>query len=699
MQSDGSFDTELEFLKQVGFTNEQLIKHALRLHEGSRNKALRWLRDNEDTVLPLEVAQMDLPQLIRAIISADPDSKIDYIRQVRKLLSIDVNPPIQEVVDSGVVPQLIRFLDHPSLQFELLWVLTNIASGTTEHVALLLQHDLVPRLVRLLSSAADDVKEQAAWLVGNIAGDSCAHRDYVLEESGVLQPLLEFLCATEQIRAIRNATWAISNLCRGKPRPVMSTVAPAIPTLASLIYSTDEETVGDALWALSYLSDGPNENIQRVLQSGVCRRVAELLTHQSTPVVLPALRIAGNIVTGDHLQTQAMINCGCLSSIPALMSHAKVNVQKEACWLVSNVMAGTKDQIQCVLEHNIVPLVVAKLQHSDTDSRIKKEALYVLANACSGGTPAQLQFMINQACIPAMCAMLPCTEPRLVLVALEGLQYLLKAHPTKGAEDVEECGGLDHLEQLQCHDSEEIYKNAAAMLEAFFCGGEEEDEAPELAFAAPAPFSFNFKAEAEEEVEEEEEEASWLTSEQEQAAPTQMTQMRDEYMEILASNRVADLSKEKKEKTKKPAKKPPAKKKKKKEKKEPKEKKEKQPKKPVGSLASTPIQHTMLPEDTPEHLHCPISCMVFHDPVLAMDGFSYERQHIEDWLLKHDSSPMTGDTLLNKMVVPNQALRQELQALSEGELVFVEPNQPSTPSRSSSWDATAFEEVEGSFSF
>ena len=51
----------------------------------------------------------------------------------------------------------------------------------------------------------------------------------------------------------------------------------ALPTLARLINSQDEEVLTDACWALSYLSDGTNDKIQEVIQAGVCRRLVELL--------------------------------------------------------------------------------------------------------------------------------------------------------------------------------------------------------------------------------------------------------------------------------------------------------------------------------------------------------------------------------------------------------------------------------------
>ena len=82
----------------------------------------------------------------------------------------------------------------------------------------------------------------------------------------------------------------------------------AAATLPPLNFNVqDSEILTDGLWAISYLSEGENDRLQRVIEAGVVRRISELLMHTMATVLTPALRTIGNIVTGDDLQTQVRV--------------------------------------------------------------------------------------------------------------------------------------------------------------------------------------------------------------------------------------------------------------------------------------------------------------------------------------------------------------------------------------------------------
>ena len=145
-------------------------------------------------------------------------------------------------------------------------------------------------------------------------------------QQGALEPLLALLQpgAGSSQSMVRNATWTLSNFCRGKPPPDFERTKLALPTLRHLINQAegdqDDEIMTDACWALSYLSDGPNDHIQAVNHANVVRRLVELLHYRRDSVLVPALRTVGNIVTGTDEQTQAVINCNALQvrSAPCL---------------------------------------------------------------------------------------------------------------------------------------------------------------------------------------------------------------------------------------------------------------------------------------------------------------------------------------------------------------------------------------------
>ncbi|CAH2072023.1 unnamed protein product [Thlaspi arvense] len=444
-----------------------------------------------------------LPDMVAGIWSEDSKSQVEATNLLRKLLSIEQNPPINVVVESGVVPRVVKFLsrdDLPKLQFEAAWALTNIASGTSENTNVIIESGAVPMFIHLLSSASEDVREQAVWALGNVAGDSPSCRNLVLDYDAMM-PLLSQFNENTKLSMLRNATWTLSNFCRGKPPPLFEKMKPALPVLERLVQTTDEEVLTDACWSLSYLSDDSNDKIQAVIDAGVLPRLVELLAHPSPPVLIPALRTIGNIVTGDDLQTQMVLDHQVLPRLLNLLTKSyKKSIKKEACWTISNITAGSKNQIQAVIEAGLIQSLVWLLHSAEFE--VKKEAAWGISNATSGGTHDQIKFMVSQGCIKPLCDLLTCPDPRIVSVCLESLENILVVgeaeknlgHTEDGnnlyASMIDEAEGVEKIENLQSHDNNDIYQKAVKILQTFWTEDDGEEEGNDENHAPQSGFQF-----------------------------------------------------------------------------------------------------------------------------------------------------------------------------------------------------------------
>uniref|UniRef100_A0A8C8I9G4 IBB domain-containing protein n=1 Tax=Oncorhynchus tshawytscha TaxID=74940 RepID=A0A8C8I9G4_ONCTS len=413
-----------------------------------------------------------LEAIVQNATSDNQGVQLSAVQAARKLLSSDRNPPIDDLIKSGILPILVHCLDrddNPSLQFEAAWALTNIASGTSEQTQAVVQSNAVPLFLRLLHSPHQNVCEQAVWALGNIIGDGPQCRDYVIS-LGVVKPLLSFISPSIPITFLRNVTWVMVNLCRHKdPPPPMETIQEILPALCVLIHHTDVNILVDTVWALSYLTDAGNEQIQMVIDSGIVPNLVPLLSHQEVKVQTAALRAVGNIVTGTDEQTQVVLNCDALGHFPSLLTHPKEKINKEAVWFLSNITAGNQQQVQAVIDANLVPMIIHLLDKGDFGTQ--KEAAWAISNLTISGRKDQVAYLIQQQVIPPFCNLLTVKDAQVVQVVLDGLSNILKMADDEAetiANLIEECGGLEKVEQLQNHENEDIYKLAYEIIDQFF---------------------------------------------------------------------------------------------------------------------------------------------------------------------------------------------------------------------------------------
>lgn len=387
-----------------------------------------------------------------------------------------------------MIPRLVALLgatEYTGLQYEACWTLTNIASGASEHTRALVDAGAVQALLPLMLHSDLDVRGQAVWALANIAGDGPECRDYVLRV-GAMQPLLSLLVAPNPTNKIqRDATWMLSNLCRGKDAP-WDIISGAIGVMSRLLYSSDNDVLMDACWALLFITDADPSRASRLLSEGLGPQLVSLLKHPSYAVQMPALRVVGNVLFGDEEQTQTMVNLHVVTGIEHLMRSENSRLRKEATWCLSNVTAGNRTQIQSVIDNTDLMHLLVDLA-LNAENATKQEALYTICNAINGGSPEQMRTLVlNFDIFSVLCRFMNVGDDGVIATVLKTTENLLNTgtNDPKVPENcyqvlVENNGGVDKLEDLQDHHNDDIVTQTIHILKKYW-QAESENTAPVL---------------------------------------------------------------------------------------------------------------------------------------------------------------------------------------------------------------------------
>lgn len=425
-------------------------------------------------------------------------TQTEGVRQIRRLLSAEKNPPVKPVLEAGVLPRLIELMqaEDTKLQFECAWALTNIAS--TDYTRVVVDSGAVPLLVAGMMSGDANVREQCMWCIGNIAGDCATFRDGLYATENAINNLLLNIQHPESLALLRNATWALSNFCRNAPAPSAEHAAMVLPAMSYLIAQDDKDVVTDAMWGLVYLTETDEAMIDTVLgYEGVLPQCVALLGHADLPIMMPAMRILGNVISGAEHHTQAAIDAGVLHALVPLIKTGRRNIRREACWAASNAAAGTAAQITALMTTpGLLDAVIGEMKEGEWN--VRKEATWVICNIATAGNAEHVCRLASCAIIePLVDVLKTMNDTRIMCVVMDALNAILgveKRFKAEGnaaaamcrfADQVESAGGVVRLEELQEMTDDMVYEKAKALVRNFFEIEAEEEAVAEVA-AAPS---------------------------------------------------------------------------------------------------------------------------------------------------------------------------------------------------------------------
>jgi importin subunit alpha-1 len=301
----------------------------------------------EPELVPLRL----LPVFAEMANSGDPSVMFHGVLMVRKLLSVDEDPPVQAVVDSDVVPQLVSLLsrdDWVELQCEAGWAISCICETSLDCIQPVLQAEVMERLIAMLTSPSVAVQTLGLSTILNIAADN-ETLTQVLIDHGAL-PAFHFLLNHPRRATKHEACWCLRNIAArsiDKIQAIMS--ADLYPVILQLMDAPEYDVKKEAVRCVANTTSGGTKEQLRylvgigvllplcrvltsVVDTGVSVRVCHSLTLIDPTLVAVALEALANCLQlgVDDMKEQGLSenpiaslveHCGGLELIQTLEKH------------------------------------------------------------------------------------------------------------------------------------------------------------------------------------------------------------------------------------------------------------------------------------------------------------------------------------------------------------------------------------------
>ena len=458
------------------FLQKRLHKKTNKESKTSLLNSLSIPKDIYEKLTSEEIQPSDFNKIINLFHSQNIDDKFKGLIGIRKLLSIEPVPPIQEIIDLKIVPELVNLLENSPNEFkyEAIWSLTNLATGNPDQANTILIYGGIPKILNLLDSNIEEIKSQTIWLVANLIGDSPKIRDMLIEQK-IFDKILTILASTNDENYINTCTWAISNFFRVKPIPNYETVYKCFKIIARVVMiyeTTNTEFIIDATFIFSIITKYYPQFIKEIIDIDLLPYIIKYLDIDNKSVIMTCLRIVGNIASEDNANiTQKLFDLNILDKLKYTLINESPSIRKESAFIISNLAAGTQRQIEIIIEQNFVQILY-KIFKVDSP-KIKKEIVYAVGNLSSVENEKYMKKLVDDGILIFVNECIQNDDAKIIALALEILGHVLAFGQKKGELDyfikeIETMGMVDKLEKLQTHEDQIIYEKTIQILDTYF---------------------------------------------------------------------------------------------------------------------------------------------------------------------------------------------------------------------------------------
>lgn len=182
----------LIFLNEALFTDDlTTITHAVEaISQICKHHSKEVIKEYEDIV----------PRLIELLQNHSLNLVYPSIKAIGYILHHE-NSVIQHLMDFNLLPSLLRLIDYPNkdVQNEALWVISNISTGRHAQIQLLIEAQIIPKLISLLKCwekkerVDREIFKESAWILVDILSNGTEGQVQYMLNQHVLESFCEVL--------------------------------------------------------------------------------------------------------------------------------------------------------------------------------------------------------------------------------------------------------------------------------------------------------------------------------------------------------------------------------------------------------------------------------------------------------------------------------------------------------------------------
>lgn len=324
------------------------------------------------------------------------------------------------------------------VQQESIWVLINVAFGNSSHVRAIVEAGVTPKLIRLMDHENRTVVRNATWALANMCGDgvdTCTH----LINEGIVVKLVKLIeVGDTSLETLRLIAWLCLNLSRHYSPVSLTKISTLVQPLLRLLEThTDKRITIDTCTFFGNILSVSQRFGFPIAIFAVFAVMSKILDRTQSYAIESALTTVRVVAKSEAIaQREQIFSCGIAAKVANLIHNRNDNISYLSMNIFRLLANGSfsVSYIPKMFQLNVLDKVSMVFVNVHGTIRTKREAIALLkAFVIKGGsTTIQKIFEDEYATFwTSFCQLLSHRNPNLVMDCLRLLDAIANRYTTR----------------------------------------------------------------------------------------------------------------------------------------------------------------------------------------------------------------------------------------------------------------------------